>query len=81
MKRGKEVKIQVLNLDVQEKLGEMKETAEKSNDELKIKDMPFIKKALIDLGGQHGDEIVSREVWERHAVMIWESLSLEMESR
>ena len=79
MKRRKEVKIRVMNLDVQEKLGEMKETAEKGNDELKLKDMPFVRKALIELGGQYGDEIVSREVWERRAAMIWEALSLEME--
>ena len=52
VKRRKEVKIRVINLDVQEKLGEMKETAEKSNDEQKLKDMPFVKKALFELGGQ-----------------------------
>ena len=79
MKRRKKVKIRVKNLDVQEKLGEMKETAEKSNDEQKLKDMAIVKKALIELGGQYGDEIVSREVWERRAAMIWETLSLEME--
>ena len=62
VKLRKEVKIQVMNLDVQEKRGEMKEMAEKSNDEQKLKDMPFVKKALIELGGQYRDEIVSRKV-------------------
>ena len=76
MKHREEVKIRVMNLDVQEKLGEMTETAEKSNDEQKLKDMPFVKKVLIELGGQYRDEIVSGEVWERRAATIWEALSL-----
>ena len=79
MKRRKEVKIRVMNLDVQEKLREMKETAEKDNNEQKLKDMPFVRKALIELGERYKDEMVSREVWERRAAMICEALSLEME--
>ena len=70
-----------MNLNVHEKLREMKETAEKDNNEQKLKDMRFVRKALIELGGQYKDEIVSREVWERRAAMIWEALSLEMEYR
>ena len=68
-----------MNLDVEEKLGEMKETAKKGNDEQKLTDMPFIRKVLIELVEQYGDELVSREVWERLAAMIWEALNLEME--
>ena len=59
MERRKETKIWVMNLDVQEKLGEMKKAAEKGNDGQKLKDMPFIRKALIELGGQYRDKIVS----------------------
>ena len=66
-----EVKIRVTNLDIQEKLGEMIETAEKGNNEQKLKDMPFVRKALIDLGGYYRDKIVSREVCDRLAAMIW----------
>ena len=68
-----------MNLDVQENLREMKESAEKENDEQTLKDMPFISKALIELGEQYGDEIVTKQVWERRAAMICEALSLEME--
>ena len=57
----------------------MKETAKKDNDEQKLKDMPFVRKALIRLREPYGDKIVSKEVWERHAVMICEALSLEIE--
>ena len=70
VKRRKEVKIREMNLDVQDKLGELKETAEKINDEQKLKDMPFVRKALIELVGQYRDEILNREVWERCAAMI-----------
>ena len=52
VKRRKEVKILVMNLDVQENLREMKETAEKDKDEQTLKDMPFVSKALIELGEQ-----------------------------
>ena len=58
----KEVKIRVMNLEVQEKLGEMKGTAEQGNHEQKLKDMAFVRMALIELGGQHRDEIVRRKV-------------------
>ena len=79
VKCRKEVKIRVMNLDVQEKLREMEETAEKDNNEQKHKDMPFVRKALIELGERYKDEMVSREVWERRAAMFWEALSLEIE--
>ena len=51
MKHRQEVKIGVMNLDIQKKLRAIKETAEKGNNEQKLKDMPFIRKALIELGG------------------------------
>ena len=79
VKRRKKVKIPVMNLDVQENLREMGETAEKDNDEQRLKDMPFVSKALIEPGEQYGEEIVTKKVWERRAAMMCEALSLEME--
>ena len=73
------MKIPAINLDVQEKLREMKETAEKDNDEHRLKDMPFVTKVLIELGEEYGDEIVSKGVWKRRAAIICKALSLEME--
>ena len=79
VKCRKELNIPVMNLDVQGKLREMKETAEKDNDEQKLKDMPFVRKALIELREPYRDKIISKEVWERRAVIICEALSLEIE--
>ena len=73
------MKIPATNLDVQQKLREMKKTAEKNNVEQRLKDMPFVTKALIELGEQYGDEIVNKEVWERSATMICKAFILEME--
>ena len=81
VKSTKEVKIQLMNLDIQEKLGEMNETVEKGNDQQKFQDTPFIRKTLIELGGQYADKIVSRAVKDRRVTMIWEALSLGMEYR
>ena len=79
VKRRTKVKIPVINLDVQENLREMKETAEKDNDEQRLKDLPFVSKALIELGDQYREEIVTKKVWKWHAAMICEALSLEMD--
>ena len=68
-----------MNLDVQEKLREMTERAEKDNDEQRLKGMPFVIKGLIELGEQYGEEIVNNEVWERRTAMIFKALTLEME--
>ena len=68
-----------MNLDIQENMREMKQTEEKYNDEQRLKDLPFVSKALIELGDQYGEEIVTKKVWDGRAAMICEALSLEME--
>ena len=50
VKRRREVNFPVINLYVLKKLREMNKTAEKDNDKQKLTDMPFIQKALIELG-------------------------------
>ena len=80
VKCRKKVKIPIIiNLDVDDKLKEMKEIAEREKDEQKLKDMPYVMKALSYLGEQHEDEVVCREVWERRAAMVFEALSLRIE--
>ena len=68
-----------MNLNVQKTPREMNETVEKDNNEHGLKDMPFVRQALIELGEQYKAEIVRKEVWERRAAMICEALNLEME--
>ena len=68
-----------MNLEVRENLREMKETEEKDHHKQRLKDPPFVSKALIELGDQYGEEIVTKKVWERRAAMICKALSLEME--
>ena len=55
-KRRKDVKIPVINLDVDEKLKEMEEVAEKEGDHQKLKDIAFVKKGLMWIGETDGEE-------------------------
>ena len=79
-KRKRTAKILVINLDVDEKLQEMQENAEKEKDEQYLRDMHFVKKAMSWLKdqGDNGDEM-EKEVLERRMTMICEALSLELE--
>lgn len=52
VKRRKEVKTPVMNLDIQEMVNQMKENAENDKDKQRLIDMPFVGKALIELGEQ-----------------------------